>query len=33
MINNYLTQAIHNAKINELEEFYRNKSYQVIKKP
>jgi len=33
MINNYLTQAIHNAKINELEEFYRNKSYQVINKP
>ena len=33
MLNNYLTQAIHNAKISELEEFYRNKSYQVIKKP
>ncbi|RKZ50922.1 MAG: hypothetical protein DRR00_13565 [Candidatus Parabeggiatoa sp. nov. 3] len=32
MLNNYLTQAIHNAKISELEEFYRNKSYQVIKK-
>jgi hypothetical protein len=33
MINNYLTQAIHHAKIHELEEFYRNKSYQVVQKP
>jgi hypothetical protein len=33
MINNYFTQAIHNAKISELEDFYRNKNYQVIKKP
>jgi hypothetical protein len=33
MINNYLTQAIHNAKISELTDFYRAKNYQVIKKP
>jgi len=32
VINNYLTQAIHNAKISELEDFYRKKNYQVIKK-
>jgi len=31
MINNYLTQAIHNAKISELKDFYRKKNYQVIK--
>jgi hypothetical protein len=33
MMNNYLTQAIHNAKVSELENFYRNKKYQIIKKP
>ena len=33
MINNYLTQAIHNAKISELKDFYRKKNYQVIKEP